>query len=286
MWRKPKFEAKAWVSIEASHQIHVDEFLSIAYQFKNFLSIATGNEVTILDIIGQREKAEVFENIQIFHQIGERLSTQKLFSEHFFPFNYPLISEHIETYLQNWYNLAKNLEPTYDLYFGTIYNPYLYPTHEFLSFAQGLESYCSKKFENNILPDKLFTKLLSKILEIVNELPEKFQKQLTPKAQYELNRKSFRTKLKKLFKEQGNLFKFFIADPNDFIRKVVDTRNYYTHYSPTLEDRAVKVNNIPFLSQELRYVLIAILLKETGLDDSMIKNALRRYYQFRIRPIN
>jgi len=281
---KTEMKANAKMSIDAIDEIHIDQFFSAVHHMRNFLSLATGNAVSILSLTGENKEVDYYEPVQIFYR--EDLSNERLFSKPFFPFDYKSISERPEFYLQNWFNLVDNLKPTYDLYFGTIYNPYLYPTHEFLSLAQALESYCSKNVDNDIMPEDLFEETLSKMLEIVNVLPRPYRQQIRPKAQYGMNRKSLRTKLKELFQKHGNLFRSFIPDKNEFIGKVVDTRNYYTHYSPELEEKAVKIIDIPFLSQKLRYVLIAILLKEIGFDNGLIDHALRMYMRFGIRPIS
>lgn len=285
-FKKPDFEATAGLWVDVDDEMHIDRFYSIMYHIRNFLSLATGNRVSMLDIYGRNENIDQHERIQIFFRRSEEIFDEALFSPHFFPFHYKSISDHPELYFKNWFDVIENFESTYDLYFGTMYNPYLYPTHTFLSLAQALESYLSRTLDNNILPDELFKEeLLPKFLGIISEIPEtNHLQQLEPKARFDMNRKSFRTKLKELFKEYRDLF-FFIDKKEEFIGKVVDTRNYYTPYSPSLEERAVEVANLPFLSQKLRYILIVILLTETGFEDSIIERILRRYMRYRIRRI-
>ena len=285
-FRKPDFEATAGLWVDVDDEMHIDRFHSIMYHIRNFLSLATGNRVSMLDINGRNRNIDQHETIQIFFPRREEISDEALFSHHFFPFHFESISEHPEFYFKNWFDIIENFEPTYDLYFGTMYNPYLYPTHTFLSLAQALESYLSRTLDNNILPDELFKEeLLPKFLSMISEIPEtNCQQQLEPKAKFDMNRKSFRTKLKELLEEYGDLF-FFIDKKEEFVGKVVDTRNYYTHYSPDLEKRAVEIADLPFLSQKLRYILIVILLREIGFVDSLIERILRRYRRYRIRRI-
>ena len=185
-----------------------------------------------------------YERIQIFYR--EEISDEKLFPPAFFPFQYKSLSERPEFYLQNWFNLIEKFRPAYDLYFGTIYNPHLYLTHTFLSLAQAIESYHSKS-----------------------------------RAEH-MHRKTLRTRIEELFEKYGKLFTLFINNKDKFITKVVDTRNYYTHYDKHLEKRATKVLELPFLSDKLRLMLIAILLKEIGFDYRVAEQALRKYMRFTI----
>ena len=282
-WGKPEFETNAWVSIEVSDEMHIGEFLSQIFHVRNFLSLATGNRISILSVTGKNKNVDEFETIQISYR--EEISDETLFSPPFFPFNYGSISERLQYYLQNWFNIIENLKPTYDLFFGTTYNPHLYPNHEFLSFAQAIESYHSRIFDNNIMPVDLFKEPLSQMLKMISDLPQEYQQQLIPKAKFNMNRKTLRTKLKELFEEYDGLFAPFINNEDEFVGKVVDTRNYYTHYPPELETRAAKITDLPILSQKLRFILIAILLREIGFDNRFIAQALGRYLRFRIRRI-
>lgn len=282
-WLRPRFEASVRVYIDLDEEMHVDGFFSIVYHLRNFLSLATGNRVLVLTITGRNKNIDEFKGVQIYYR--REIDDDELFSFPFFPIEYGSISKHLELYLRNWFDLVENLAPTYDLFFGTMYNPHLYPSHAFLSLAQALESYLSRTSDNKIMPVEMFEEPLSRMLEIINDVPEEYRQQFKPKVRLGMNRKSFRTKLKELFEEYGGLFSSFVDDKDKFIGKVVDTRNYYTHYTPELEARTAKLTDLPFLSQNLRFILIAILLKEIGLDNKLIDLALRKYMRFRIRRV-
>lgn len=280
-WLKPKFEANVGISIEATNEMYIEEFFSAMHHIRSFLSLGTGNRISVLEIIGTRDSDH--KRVQIFYR--REIPDEKLFSYPFFPFQYKSVSEHFESYLRNWFNIVENFEPTYDLFFGVLDNPHLYPNHTFLSLTQALESYLSKTLERTIMSDELFDELKLEMLKTLDALPQEYKQQLKPKVEFDMNRRSFRTKLRELFERYGSLFSLFIDDKDDFIRKVVDTRNYYTHYSPELEERAVKMEELPFLSQNLRFILIVILLKEIGFDNKLIEQTLRKYMRFRIRCI-
>lgn len=283
-WLKPKFEATVGVSIEVDDKMHIDNFYKIVYHIRNFLSLSTGNPISILSITGRNENIDKYKRIQMFYR--KEPAGEELFSQPFFPIQYKSISEHLESYLQNWFDIVENVKPTYDLFFGTIYNPHLYLNHTFLSLAQALESYLNRTSDSEIMPTESFEDVKNHMLEIIGEIPEEYKQQFEPKVKSGMNRKSFRKKLKEMFKEEySNLFVSFIDKKDEFIGKVVDTRNYYTHYSPELEVRAVKREDLPILSQNLRFILIVILLKEIGFNDKLIRHALAQYMRFRIRQI-
>lgn len=276
-WETPKFEAHTGISIDVSDKMHIDDFFPIAYDLKNFLTLAMGDEVSILAIEGTNKSIKEYGTIQISYR--KRISNQKLFSFPHVPFLYKSISERPDFYLQNWFNLIEKIKPTYDLFFGTVYNPHLYPTHTFLNLAQALESYHSRISDNEVMCDESFKELLSPILNIISKIPKpELRQHFKSRAEF-MNNKSLRTRIEELFEEYGELFMPFIDNKGKFIRKVVNTRNYYTHYGKHSEKRAAKVLELPFLSNKLRFMLIVIFLKEIGFDDKVTKQALRAYMQ-------
>lgn len=279
---KPKFDTYPLVSLDFDNEMHIDELYSIAYHLRNFLSLGLGDRVSITAMSGENKKTGEHERVEIFDNVGKEPSDEKDLEEIWLPFNYDSISKNPEFYLENWFNLIENLEPLYDLFFGTLYNPQLYPTYEFLSFAQALESYHSRTFDNNIMPKEQFGELLKQMQGIIEEIPEEYQKQFMPKAQYDMNRKSLRRKIGELFEKHDKLFSKFVEKKEEFIDMVVNTRNYYTHYSPELKDQAANIVDMPFLSQNLRFMLIVILLKEIGFDDETTKQILNKYLRWRI----
>lgn len=282
-WLKPKLEASVGISIEVDNEADVNEFFQMMYDLSNFLSLVTGNSISILELKGSKKSPGGSETIDILYR-KEALG-KVFFSYPSFPIQYKDLSERLNVYLENWFGLVKDVEPTYDLYFGTIFNQNLFPNHEFLSLAQALESYLSRRFDNNIMPSELFEELKKNAMKAISQNASKYQQYLEPKVNYDMNRKSFRTKLKRFFETYGDMLSCFLDDKDRFVQDVVDTRNYYTHYPQKLEGKAVKIEELPFLSEKLRLTLVTILLKETGIEERLIEQALKRYLQFRIRRI-
>jgi len=271
-WRTSGFEASAMICVDVEDESKMDAMLSIAYHMRNFLSLAIGSRVSILSIEGQTKDHE---HVQVPHYeepLGDRVPFP------FMLFHFTDISKEPEFYLRNWFNLIEKIEPTYDLFFGTISNPYLYPTHEFLSLMQAIESFQSRATDNHTLPKALFDELLSQILNVICKIERENRQHFVDKART-MNRKSLRTKMKELFGRYGGILGF-IDDERKFIGKVVDSRNYYTHYDENLEKRAARIRDLPLLSHKVRLILIAVLLKEIDFNDEFIKQALQRYISY------
>ena len=65
-----------------------------------------------------------------------------------------------------------------------------------------------------------------------------------------------------------------------FVKRVRDSRNYYTHYDPSLEEKAEKGGRLKGLSMVLGSMLEGVLLLEAGfpLDDVQKMQYERRLF--------
>jgi hypothetical protein len=68
-----------------------------------------------------------------------------------------------------------------------------------------------------------------------------------------------------------------IPDPKRFFQKVVDCRNYYTHYSIENEKEALKGKNLFELNQKLKALLIICICKHIGINNAdILTDGLKR----------
>lgn len=276
-------ERHALITIDMADETPFDELFLIIYHLKNFLSLATGEEISILTISGEKTCLKPYERIEIFSSqtLGEKGSIDR-FAWYPPPIEYQTISERLKFYLENWFNMIERYEPTYELFFGSL-SEGVYPVSDFLSLSQALEAYHCRKFENRIVPDDLFSKQLAQFLRIIDEFPQEHRPEFQSKVEF-MNRKSLRRRTKELFEKYGQIFKIFIEKKEDFIPKFVDTRNYYTHYDPKKEKPA-EITEIPFLTENLRFMLRVILFDEMGFEAEQIEQIIHRYCRSRIKAI-
>ena len=79
-------------------------------------------------------------------------------------------------------------------------------------------------------------------------------------------------------------YKSFIGNSkqrNKFIRGVVNTRNYLTHYSEELENDAVKGSELWGLCQKMEAVFQLHLLQQLGFEESDIQRILSNNYKLK-----
>jgi len=118
---------------------------------------------------------------------------------------------------------------------------------------------------------------LQKILESV---PREYQDWLTDKLKYS-NELNLRQRLKKIIDRFSNIFGDYIHRKK-FTNKVVNTRNYLTHYNPELEDSAIsEVPDLLELIYKLRTILEVCFLSELNLSDEKITKVIQPKIQER-----
>lgn len=75
------------------------------------------------------------------------------------------------------------------------------------------------------------------------------------------------------------------SDENSFIKQVRNTRNYLTHYDKSLQGKAIKGEDLYWLTQTLEFLLQACFLKGLGFSTEQCVALFKRnkQYQFAVK---
>lgn len=159
-----------------------------------------------------------------------------------------------------WLASRELLGPVYDLYLLGLYAPRTHIEFVYLSLTEGLEALHSRKFPHHELPKQAHADRMAAILE---SAPEQWRKWLSERLAHS-NKASFRGGLKQLVETLPPTLSGKIGDIDSFTQRVSWTRNYLTHWTPELEKKAAKGEDLVRLLFALRLVLEALLLLEIG----------------------
>jgi hypothetical protein len=200
-----------------------------------------------------------------------------------------LSTDRLGELLKSWIENIKTdaLEPLYELYFGALYNPSIYPEHKFLSFVIAIEGYHRRKFDEKYLSKEEYKSVRDKLVEAIpKETKEKLKTRIIGSLKY-CYQFSLRNILDELLEKYQVIFdemtedeleRLEIKDKKEFINKVVDVRNYLVHQDKELEEK-VHDTDLPLLTRKLELLIHAILLEEIGFDLLKIEELLRRKIQ-------
>lgn len=188
---------------------------------------------------------------------------------------FPTIKESVSNILEAWFSKAELLRPVFTLFFGSMYFSSMYPRFHFLNLIQAAET-----FHRNMRKGKYTSKgAFEKICQVLKKaIPEEvcgeFRESLESRISFG-NEYSLRTRIKLLFMElEDETRQLLTQDVKALVGKIVATRNYFTHYTSSLKKKALSGDELHYANQKLRVLLIVLLLKEVGLSEPLIRDAL------------
>lgn len=80
------------------------------------------------------------------------------------------------------------------------------------------------------------------------------------------NERRLAERLQELVESLGEIVSPIVGDVTNWAKAVADTRNYYTHYSSYLADRAARGFDLVVMTRQVWWVVRACLLREMGFD--------------------
>ncbi len=264
-------EQKTEIKIITSEDTSFEDYRKLIFQIRNLLTLATMQSVQVLNIRGTTKANQEMIDDEVYYppteifykQLYIPQENQKLHRSEML-FSFRDISDKFEYFLKNWFENLGLFEPVYDLYFATLHNPHMYIGNKFLNLVQAIETFHRYRYGGKYLSDEEY-KLIYNTL--INAIPKGAQKELKERLEEYIsygNEFSLRKRMKKIIDIYQDLLNFFIEDRKSFIEKVVNTRNYLTHHSEDLKERAVKGEDLYYLTQKLKICLETCLLNEMG----------------------
>ena len=175
----------------------------------------------------------------------------------------PEMKQEFGAVLEKWFSKYEELESAYNLFFGALFNSSLYLEFYFLSLMQAIETYHRQVFGGKYIEQDAYDKE-SQILKtnIPPGFPDDLRDAIKSRIKYG-NEYSLRKRIRGLFESTDNETRSLISkDYKYFIGKVVDTRNYFTHYDEELKSAALSGSELYYTCQRLKIFVIILLLKK------------------------
>ena len=184
-------------------------------------------------------------------------------------FNYSDVASLGLDALRKWTERSPGIEPVVNLYLASL-RQLGYSELTFLLLAQALETFHRRETTMTILDGDTWRDLNEKLVSVVNEVTRgvegnaDLRAQLAGKLSY-LNEAGLRTRLKQLLGRLGDVgLRVCGGDLSGFVGQVVDTRNYYTHWTADLESKALRGERLLYATSRLLAVLELLLLTDLG----------------------
>lgn len=260
------------------------EFSKIIHQLTYLLGFAVDSTVTISDVsatsneivreISQGKTIPVTMKLYYsslpFSDNVPKIDTHKML------FRFADIHENAEHVFNQWFSTYSIIRPSLGLYFSAVSGDYKYLDGKFLALAQALETY-HRRTSNETLKDE--AEFRGMIASILWNCPKQHRRWLRGRL-YHGNEINLGQRIKRIIEP----YKSYIGSSkqrNKFIRGVVNTRNYLTHYSEDLEKDSLKGSELWRLCQKMEAVFQLHLLQQLGFEELDIQRILSNNYKLK-----
>lgn len=268
--------------IPKDDKIGIESCLDRAGSLQDFLTLATGEEIRVSNLIGKLEAERGYHDVDIYFDSKHDFDVPDSIHPHKMAFTLDDIKNNFELSLQKWFGKYDQLEDTYNLYFSSIYNGRMSLNTQLLTLMQALEAYHRITSEDKYLLEEKYQGFYEEMVNnLPNDLPEDFESHLINGTLKYANEYSLRKRIFDIISQNKKIFDNMEIVSEDAISKSVDTRNYLTHYD---KDSKIETEGTELWNQVqmLRSIIEAVLLCEIGLPDEKISENIDSRYGERL----
>ncbi len=276
-----KITQRVYFKLSSDDSRPLSDFTEIAYKLTNFLCFAIDTTVTLKDLSatskeiqrdgGDGKKYPV--PVKVFYPSIPFTEKAPDKSWHRMLFTYGTIKSNAQQVFNNWLRAYEIMAPALSLYFSTKNGAQKYLDGKFLALAQGLETYHRRTSDEKLMGSSEFDSLVSTISE---GCPEEHSEWLSGRLMHG-NEINLGKRLKRIIEPfKGKLGGS--KERSKLLRKIVDTRNYLTHYSENLKDNAAGGEELCRLCQKMEVIFQLHFLKVVGFSDVEIESVVENCY--------
>jgi hypothetical protein len=274
------FREEAYVNLIYSDKVNLSKIIEDVTIFVQLITLLTFEQSYPIDITLKDQdytteqgkfKEEKF--VKCFYRTTFYSQKHNLRNQGQHIVRYSEIEPDFPKIIQNWFNLYHKMEPVIILMLHHFKSKYLFSSDKFMDSIRALESYHRQNFNNERIPIEKFDKLVADIKSQV-DLSEDDEKWLSSRLIG--NEPSLATRLEDLVTANQNEYIIEkIKDLNKYCHKATSSRNYYTHYTKELENRALKGSKLSELTRTNRGLLFSCILKEIGIENEYFEKGLK-----------
>ena len=284
--KEARISQKTYFTLTSQEARELDDFISVVRKITHFLCFAMDQTVSLdsMSVTSNSLRRDIGEGktgaipIDVYYpswpysKDEPETNRSKLFE-------FKEIQNDAERIINNWIEAYEQIAPTFNLYFLAKMGTQTYLEERFMALVQGLEAYHRRTSDEKRMDETEFEELVE---HLIDQCPEEHRKWLRGELKYS-NEVSLRKRLKDIIKP----FKAVIGNRtkrNNLIDRIVNTRNYLTHYDLSLESKAAKNEDLWPLCLKMELLFQLHFLKLIGFSreqiDSLLANSLPLRWKF------
>lgn len=271
------------LSFHSKQYTTLREFIYLLHKFNNFLSTSLQKPVRIQSMELYCDKFnEVIHDeivsektIDGYQIINPELKFEEKKHDWEMLFTYNDIKKDFEAIIQKWFYNHELYDSPFNLVLSQYYISQYFLENLFINVAQAAESFHRRlKIIEDIPKKNQDDEFDDKVNRIIESAPDDLKKWV--ESRISKPKHFYDTRLKYILENFSNpeLNKMIGKHPA-FIKDVVCSRNYYTHYNSQQEKDAAKGYQLIQLYKRLRLLLICGFLIESGFEKTLLERLLK-----------
>lgn len=186
-----------------------------------------------------------------------------------------------ERAVENWFKQYETLAPAINLFFAVTGGKDMFVNIRFLLAIQALEVFHRRTSTATLMPKGEFKKLRKALVDAIpNGPPPEMTERLRDLYAF-ANEPSLMQRLTAMIEEVNADFGQVVAGfSGTFAKSVRDTRNYNTHFTSSLEPKALDGAGMYWASRRMVLLLTYLFLKKIGIKAEAFRAALERHREF------
>ena len=279
--KEAQITQKTYFKLVSQEARELEDFASVVRKITTLLCFAIDKTVSLDSMMATADNLRQdfgsdqtrLVPVNIYYSSRPYSQDEPKIHQHDMVFGFGRIQNDAERKINNWMEVYERIDPTFDLYFSAQMDAQSYSDVRFLTLAHGLEVYHRRKSDEKRMNETKFEELVE---YLINQCPPEDKDWLTGRLGYG-NELTLRNRIKRIIEP----FKDIIGNqqsPGTLINRIVDARNYLTHYNSALES-AAEPENLALLCFKMELFFQLHFLQLIGFSrgeiDSIVANCRR-----------
>lgn len=285
------WQQTTYFDIEASEPKPLSWLRQRVFELRHLVAVLSGEAIYPREIKAFGDEIDGrLVTVQVFYAAPRSRWAEKLQDFSIILRGSELIENNLERTFNLWSEKQEYLKPLTDHLLGIIYNSQLL-VQSFLSLTQALEGYHRRRIGGQYFSKeeyRPFQEALEATIagfelaesERQKELDDMKQSLTKGCVQYGYQY-SFLKRIKELWSALEPEIQAYFNIDNPYLVTIKDTRNYYTHYDPEDENKALKDASLNVASTRLAALVLILILRELEIPVQLQLQVLERLKQFR-----
>jgi len=270
----------AGIAVVAHRAMTVQAANEASWQCQNLMSLLIGDRLSVRAVrivpVDEQEESGKGRPLQLVYQQVGHHDLKDLYPA-LMLLSYDMIKDRYATMVNSWLERSEQAVLATDVFFGAQRIDSVAVNVKFLTAAQAAESYHRSLGTGFYMEQAGFD---AAIQELTSHIPAAIQGDHRVSLKNRLkygNEHSLRKRLMELLNRVPEDVQFRIAeDCNKFVNRMVDIRNYYTHYEHAGAVDGFDGKDVYVAAERIRVLIVANLLRDLGVPDDSLLAVLQR----------